>query len=322
MAIRKGVWDCPYCGAARIDGPVNECPTCGAPRDKDVKMYLPDDAIEVTDEAAIAAAEAGADWRCGYCGRENKAGTTVCGECGATSSGDEGRRGEAPKPKPVPQRAAAPAKKGGLGKLFIILGVLAAIGFGLWFFIFRTHSEKVEVLSRQWERTIQIEKLKMVTEEDWEHKVPRGARELTRRQAVFKTEKVKTGSKRVKTGTKDMGNGYFKDVYEDRPIYKENKIYRDKVRYQIERWKPERKARASGNDPNPRWPEVKLRDKERQGAKSESLTLQVRKPDGETETVAVDDETLWKWYEIGKSYTAQVRASGGISDLQRPAEAL
>jgi len=143
---------------------------------------------------------------------------------------------------------------------------------------------------------------------------------LSRSKELFKTEKIKVGTKRVKTGVKDLGNGYFEDVYEDRPIYKDQKIYKDKVRYQVDRWRPERKARASARDTKPHWPKFKLREKERRGKRTETFRLLLRTAEGEDVEFEVDDQKRWTWYEDGNSYEAQIRASGGIAELQLPAE--
>lgn len=322
MAIREGVWDCPYCDATGIRGPLNECSNCGAPRDKDVKIYLPDDAAEVTEDQALAKAKAGADWRCAYCGRENPVGQTICQECGAAPDGSGGKRETGiveDKPKPAPRPAARPAKKKG-GILWIVLGVILAIGLGLYFFVFRIHAETVKVLSHEWERVIQIEKFKKVTEQGWENEVPHNARVLSRNRELFKTEKIKVGSKKVKAGKKDLGNGYFEDVFKDEPIYEEKKIFKDKVSYEVERWMPERKAKAAGSDLMPAWPTVQLNAQERQTDKTETLKIVVELKGGERESFSLTDMKRWKWYENGKSYKAEVRASGGISELEKPAE--
>ncbi len=321
IAIKEGVWDCPYCGATRIRGPETECNNCGASRDDDVKLYLPEGAAEVTDEQALKRASAGADWRCGFCGSESPAGTEVCTECGAKPDGTERRRADPPPAPPTPAAAVQKVqKKSGGGRWWIALLVLGAIAAVLYFFVFRTHAEQVEVKAHEWERVIQIEKFKTITEEDWEDKVPSDARVLSRRKALFKTEKIKVGTKRVKTGVKDLGNGYFEDVYEDRPIYKDQKIYKDKVRYHVDRWRPARKAKASARDTKPHWPKFKLREKERRGKRTETYRLLLRTAEGEDVEFEVDDQKRWTWYEDGNSYEAQIRVSGGIAELQLPAE--
>lgn len=48
--IIKGYWRCKYCGTEDIDGLVDRCPNCGKQKSEDVKYYLKDEKVEVTDE--------------------------------------------------------------------------------------------------------------------------------------------------------------------------------------------------------------------------------------------------------------------------------
>ncbi|MBI5368122.1 MAG: hypothetical protein HZA54_13865 [Planctomycetes bacterium] len=91
MAIREGAWDCAYCGRKRNRGPHRHCAGCGVTRGRDVEFYLPEDAAEVTDAAGLAAATAGADWTCGSCAGDNRAGDGFCGNCGAPRDGGAAR---------------------------------------------------------------------------------------------------------------------------------------------------------------------------------------------------------------------------------------
>ena len=98
MAIREGAWDCPMCGRARNRGPDKHCGGCGAPRGADVRMYLPEDAREVVDEAEVTRAKAGPDWTCAFCGGDNPGANAFCSGCGAGAVG--GRSRLAPPPAP------------------------------------------------------------------------------------------------------------------------------------------------------------------------------------------------------------------------------
>jgi hypothetical protein len=73
------------------------------------------------------------------------------------------------------------------------------------------------------------------------------------------------GTKRVKVGVRDLGNGYFEDIYETQtvyktvresyqePVYKSVPVYATKYRYEIYRWKPDKVYRTSGRDTSPKW---------------------------------------------------------------------
>ncbi len=321
MAIREGKWDCSYCGAVGIPGPETKCTSCGSLRDKDVKFYLPENAPEITDEAELAKAKQGPDWHCGFCGVDNVATAVKCKQCGAGAADAAAHRKvqeipDAPdSPAPAPVRSA-PVKSGSKKGLFIFLGVLLAIALGLYFFVFRTQSQTMEVTGHAWEQSIQVEKFKLVVEEKWADKMPAGVRELSRKQELFKTEKVKTGTKRVKTGTKDLGNGRFEDVYKDKPVFEERKIMKAKVRYEIERWVPERKALAKGEGTDPKWPKTNLLKGEREGAKSSSYKLLLKGPEGKSLTWTTGNQDRWKAFVKGQAVNAKVRASGGVADVK------
>jgi hypothetical protein len=321
MAIRQGVWDCPYCGKKGIPGPENRCNGCGAPRDKDVQFYLPEGAQEVTDQAVLERARGAPDWHCGFCGADNPAGSTRCKGCGGGQDGADGQRQVKvipdARPAPAPRSASAPRRK---GVLWVVLGVLLAMGLGIWFFFFRTHEEKLVVGGHQWESTIDVERLQWVREEAWEGEVPGGARVLGSRQEVHHQDRIQTGTQRVKTGQKDLGNGFFEDVYEDRPVYVERPVYRSKVSYEVERWKVDRTERAQGTDLEPRWPSVSLREKEREAARKQVLKVLLRTPEGESREWLAADVERWRFYKPGQAYSAKVTRTGSVSELQPPAE--
>ena len=147
------------------------------------------------------------------------------------------------------------------------------------------------------------------------------------------TERVRTGSERVKTGVRDLGNGYFEDVYEDQPVYedvertetyqepvyRESPVYRKKIRYEVTEWTMLREEKAAGDDRSPAWPEAQLQAGEREGSRRESYEVLFRDPKGKIEKYAARDEAEWSGYEGGRPYRATVRPMGGIKALLGPA---
>ena len=97
-------WVCPNCDG-RNPGPVKTCQNCGAPQPDNVQFQRAADEKMVTDEKAVAAARAGADIHCGFCGTRNPATAATCSQCG----GDL-KEGKARQAGQVLQ-AAAPAPK-------------------------------------------------------------------------------------------------------------------------------------------------------------------------------------------------------------------
>ena len=75
-------WRCPSCGN-RNPGSVKKCAQCGAALTEEVQFEQAPQETIITDQAKIAAAAAGADIQCGYCGTANSATATKCKQCGA-----------------------------------------------------------------------------------------------------------------------------------------------------------------------------------------------------------------------------------------------
>ena len=70
-------WVCPNCESSN-KGSKKTCENCGAPQPENVKFQRAADEKIVTDANAVAAAEAGADIHCGFCGTRNPATASTC----------------------------------------------------------------------------------------------------------------------------------------------------------------------------------------------------------------------------------------------------
>lgn len=96
-------WTCPNCNS-RNRGSLKTCENCGAPQPKDVKFELPSEQQLVKDEAALSAAQAGADIHCGFCGARNPATAVTCSQCGGDLKEGKARQAgqvmQAPPPPP------------------------------------------------------------------------------------------------------------------------------------------------------------------------------------------------------------------------------
>jgi len=104
----KGVvqleWVCPNCDSHN-PGPVKNCQNCGAPQPENVQFQRAADEKLITDEKVVAAAKAGADIHCGFCGTRNPVTATNCSQCGA-----ELKEGKARQAGQVLQAAPAAPK--------------------------------------------------------------------------------------------------------------------------------------------------------------------------------------------------------------------
>lgn len=74
-------WTCPNCGT-RNKGGIKTCENCGAPQPENVKFELPSEQKFVKDEKQIAAAKAGPDIHCPFCGTRNPSTAKTCSQCG------------------------------------------------------------------------------------------------------------------------------------------------------------------------------------------------------------------------------------------------
>lgn len=315
MAIREGKWRCPYCSCVNR-GVELACRGCGATRDKDVTFFLEEDAPEVEDEALLKLAQSGADWLCQFCQTSNRPERAHCIQCGAEKGSsparevrelrDEPPAGAAPARAGPPPAAAGRVKRGcGLGTallLLLVTGFCAALGY----FALRRSDETVTVAGFEWQRAVRLEALATVRETAWAGAVPPGARVVGRARAVHHSERVQTGTQRVKVGRKDLGNGFFEDVYEDRPLYRSRDVYAERVTYEVERWTPARAAEARGGDRQPRWPDVRLSANEREAGRSERYTvlLQGRK-------VYRLDLAESRWRALGEGQRLHAVVQGG-----------
>ncbi|MGI5865033.1 MAG: zinc finger Ran-binding domain-containing protein [Myxococcales bacterium] len=321
MAIREGRWDCPQCGNKGNRGSEIKCSACGKVRAEDVQFYLDDeDAAEVTDEAALARAKAGADWICEYCGATTPADQARCKSCAA----DRTEKRRAVKVHLDQPEAPAPKKKSKAG---LVLAGFCLLAIACGFFLCRTKEAPMTLAAVSWERTVEVEKHTTVVEEDWRDELPAGARILSTERKVHHTDKVQVGTKKVKVGTKDLGNGYFEDVYkeepvyetrqrtvtEDEPVYREDPVYADWCRYEIDKWVRDRVEKASGTDKSPSWPAVSTSDKQRSGKETETYRAVFKDADGdEYEWRPKLDE--WQRLEVGRKYNVMTRL-GSVTGL-------
>ncbi|MDH3253666.1 MAG: zinc finger Ran-binding domain-containing protein, partial [Acidobacteriota bacterium] len=345
--IREGAWDCSTCGRTGNRGPEKYCAGCGHPRGSDVELYLPEDAAEVTDDAALDRARTGPDWSCDHCGGDNRADADYCTGCGAPGEGAATREVVVHREESNAQAAQASRastarrpstsrrkklkrdyrrKAKGSRKPLAIGCIVLVAAIALITYLGRTSESTATVSGFGWERTIAVEKLLAVTEEAKQDEVPQGARLLDSGGGEGKTrtvtERVQVGTEQVKVGVRDLGNGFFEDVYEERPVYKTRRREASvrgppggTVRYQIDRWSQVREEQASGRDRAPRWPDVTLGNKEREGKRSENYTVYFSGADGETLTYRASSEQEWLGFAPTARYRVEATKTGRIRSL-------
>lgn len=351
MAYVEAYWDCPYCGNKAIRGREKTCPSCGKTRSASTKFYMLD-TKPVADDTAV---EAGADWLCPYCDSYNPQSETACKNCGHPREAsdkdyfevreDEERKQEKKdaEVEAITQTGSGSASGGvrrsfGPGRIIGIALVLAVLVSCLCLFLPR--SAAVTVVDKAWERSVAVEELRLVNENDWV--LPTDAVELIKTaQEVHHYDQVldhyevieETRSRQVQDGYdtyttyEDMGNGYYETVehsepryvteyytetYEE-PVYRSVPRYETKYYYTIYRWVYDRTETTSGTD-DPYWPEIPDAEDVRAGDRSEQYSVLCENRKGKQFDYGCEYD-IWSALDIGRSYEITVR-SDQIIEIQ------
>jgi hypothetical protein len=192
--------------------------------------------------------------------------------------------------------------------LLLVALVVVAAYLGL-----RRTEETLAVAGFEWERHVAVEAWRTVREQAWEGSVPAGARVVSRRPEVHHTERDQVGMRRVKAGHRDLGNGFFEDVYRDEPVYRERPVYRTRVSYDVQRWVPDRTVRASGRDHAAHWPDPGLRPGEREASRGEKLVVVLN---GKRTYRMELPEARWAALQPGQSVSADIRGGRSVLELR------
>jgi hypothetical protein len=121
------------------------------------------------------------------------------------------------------------------------------------------------------------------------------------------------GTRKVKTGHRDLGNGFFEDVYRDEPVYRDHPVYRTRLTCEVRRWVPDRTVKASGRDQAPRWPDPGLRSGERETSRSETLVVVLN---GKRTYRMELPEARWASLRPGQDVSALIRGGRSVLELR------
>lgn len=244
----EGMWDCPNCETAN-KGSQMKCEGCGSVRDEDVKFYLPENAREITDQAEIDQANAGADWICGFCSTSNSASATDCKQCGGPR--DEGTEQKAEEYKPAGAASSSPTppppapeegKGGGGMPVGIIAGIIAVILLScccLWWVFLKKTTEVMTVTKTEWVRELPRSELTWVNETSETYpKSSRGKIRNIVRGPIKVTKTVPEKKQVTTTKTINLKNGKFKKVKETKWVTKDvtKTVSVQGYLYQREKW--------------------------------------------------------------------------------------
>ncbi len=344
------LWDCSFCGQKKLLAITHRhCPNCGAEQDQ-TKRYFPAEGekVAVTDDFA------GADKSCPNCKAPNGAKATFCMKCGAplddaaavkvrservagvgqTFAADDAKKAEAELGEHAKPKVAAPVKrKRSWVWLYILLGV-AGLCFLVWFMCIRKKSADFVVEAQRWKKTIPIEVWDEFPHEDWQDKLPAGARTTGCHDKQFDSKKVYDHDDCV-TKQVDKGNGAMEERRVCTPVYRNDPIEKPWCSYMIFEWgkskdHPDLVATADdGKEPD--WPATGVkpatqvmgqipRGTLREGTRSETFEVDVKDPrSGQTATCSID-KAIWQKLPKGAKAHGEERARSGdiVCDSIRP----
>jgi len=188
-------WRCTSCGHQNL-GRHMACQGCGGPKDESEQYEMPSDtasAATVTDPELLRMARAGANWRCRYCGSDQRTLAGTCAQCGAAQG--EGRSTAVVRPTveaPVPGLTrASPLRLGAMvfvcGAVAFLVAVLGLLGVrspgrvsqraarGTPSLSLPFHFEEASVTGVRWKQTLVVERWQVVPGEGFEEAKPADA---------------------------------------------------------------------------------------------------------------------------------------------------
>ena len=242
-------WDCEFCGTQALLGKTNRfCPQCGAPQNPE-KRYFPPAGKEVAANLEYE----GVDTACPACATPNGAKANNCRHCGSPLDGSAAVKQQADRVpgQPIAAQAVvatAPAtKKKSRWWLYIALavgGLLAtccAVG-ALW-----KKDVTAVVRGHRWERSIDVEAIRAMSESAWCDSLPSGARGISRHREQRSTRQI-ADCQTCTSRDVDRGDGTFVRKQDCTTKYREEPIYDEKCDFTVDRWTTVRTARAAASD--------------------------------------------------------------------------
>lgn len=304
------LWDCDHCGASGLLAKSQRhCAVCGAKQNPD-KRYFPKEGEARRVEGHHYE---GADRQCPACAAPQSLRSHNCTNCGAELVGAQQVRAFGALPMAGAQPAAAPPGPRRRWVLPLVLALVAAAGFGIWYRFIRKRSELMEVTAHRWERVIPVEELRELSEDGWRDAMPSDARPISCYQKQRSTKRIEDGEE-CHNEKEDRGDGTFEVVKKCSPTYREEPVKDEWCSYRVVRWKelPEAALRTQGAGLTPTSPTgappqnaAQILGARRSRPMRESLILELGKQRCEV------SEAVWRKHADGVKLKVQVRASSG-----------
>lgn len=341
--IIEGVWDCRYCETTQISGRERVCPVCGTNRDDKVSFYVANPKNYVSDDELkninkqsdwicnyCNTLNNAKDNICFNCGaqKENskdylEAKTEEINtnnysnyDFNQNTNNQKIKYNNYTENTTKADNNSEKQKNKKLKKIFIPLFLLPALIVALFISLLIPKEKEVMINGFDWERVVYTEEYKAVEENGWV--LPSNARLISQKEEIKEyrqilshyetktktiTEEIITGYETVVTGHKDLGNGYFEEITEQKPIYEtvtktetyEEPVYRSepvyatKYYYEIDKWMPSETFKTSGADKEPYYKDIVETNTYRIKSKSETYFV---------DTITTDKKKKEKKYEV------------------------
>lgn len=337
-------WVCPNCDGVN-KGSQKTCQSCGAPQPDNVKFRRAADEQILVDEKKIAAAGAGADIHCGFCGTRNPGNAATCSQCGADlkegkarASGQVLQASAAPKtlacsncgmensssdrickkcgaplaraaqkqPVAAASQTSEPSAAAPKKVNWLLIGGIAAALLLCCAVVFGMFVMP--------SKTVQG----TVTGVEWKTYVP--VEELGPVKHTRQTGSVPSKAYNVSCQTEneeiceektvDQGNGYAEVVRECRT---DNTEYCD---YTVDEWKEVQTYTLSGADNFPVYDNPPVQSDQRLGSAREDLTVYFSIPDGQ-ESYTPASVAEFQNFTVGSEWKLTMNALGGVLSAER-----
>ena len=307
---RNPDWICPYCNSLNSDS-LNICPSCGAARTSEVHDYF-----SIKEEQS----------------HPNNFSNTVDNQNTEEDNDSIYEQKIAMEKKNTEKLKLVPSFIKKHWKAMLSIPVIIAIIIGMAY-LFIPKNEEIVIKEFGWERSIEIEKFQTVFENGWS--LPDGARlqytstEISHYESVldhYETKTRQVEKERIShyesyvSGYKDLGNGYFEEIIDQRPVYetyyeteeyqeavyRDEPVYRTKYYYEIDKWLYERSIDTNGLNQEPYWAETVLKENERISKKSQKYYITGINSKDEEQTISLDYDV---WINLSVNQTIKVKVS-------------
>lgn len=338
------LWDCKFCGTQKLLGLTHRhCPSCGAAQDP-AWRYFPAEAdmVAVEDHKFV-----GADKVCPACSQPNSAASTFCVQCGADLAtgkvaavqatrelGTGGAQGDTRRDVVKAEFDAEMQRVGAAGRrskgrgrsrtfwLLVGIGVLALVALIAGAIYALTYEKETggTVSALTWERTVTIQTFGPVSDAAWDDQVPNGAYQLSCERRERDTRRVESGS-HEECRDVDQGDGSLRRDCRTVTDYRDEPVYDQWCRYQVDRWTNSREVAAQGDAASaPAWPLYSLAlgsggqgyGKERAGDQDEVYVVVIREKGGGEHRCEYDSQAGWARFQVGAAVTMKLNIAGQI----------